>query len=128
MLFVSILVAHPARLGCGHTLMHWCSLKSNLLALRVDLGLCAFCHSELQEDVLHPMEPVQILFHIGYGVRCVASVLCHHTEVNEGSDASESTFERYCLRTSWLAKSHGENSQNTTPQISHLFPLPLRNC
>jgi len=73
------------------------------------------------------MELVQILFHIGYGVRCVASVLCHHIEVNERPDASERTFERYCLRPSWLAKSHGENSQNTTPQIPYLFPLPLRN-
>ena len=67
---------------------------SNLLSLLVDLGLCAFCHSELQEDVLHLMEPVQILFHIGYSVRCVASVLCHHIEVNECPDASDSTFER----------------------------------
>jgi len=99
----------------------------NLLSLLVDLGLCAFCHSELQEDVLHPMELVQILFHIGYGVRCVASVLCHYIEVNERPDAFESTFEMYCLRTSWLVKSHGENSQNTTPQIPHLFSLPLRN-
>jgi len=61
------------------------------------------------------MELVQIRFHIGYGVGCVASVLCHHIEVNERPDASESTFERHCLRTSWLAKSDGENSQNSTP-------------
>jgi len=73
------------------------------------------------------MELVQILFHIGYGVRCVASILCHHIEVNERPDASESKFERYCLGTSWLAKGHGVNSQNTQPQIPHLFPLPLRN-
>jgi len=73
------------------------------------------------------MELVQTPFHIGYGVSCVASVLCHHIEVNERSDASESTFERYCLRTSWLAKSHGENTLNKTPQIPDSFPLPLRN-
>ena len=100
---------------------------SNLLLLLVDLGFCAFCHSELQEDVLHPMEQVQILFHIGYGVRCVASVLCHHIEVNERPDGCESMCERNWVRTSWLAKSQGENSQNSTPQIPHLFPLPLRN-
>ena len=73
------------------------------------------------------MELVQILLQIGYGVRCVASVLCHHIEVNERPDESESTFEWYCLRTSWLAKRYGENSQNTTHQIPHLFLLPLRN-
>jgi len=126
-LFVLIVVAHLAPLGWGHVLPYQGSLTSDLLSLLVNFGQCAFCHSKLQEDIFHPMKLVEIICHVGYGVWGVASVLCHHIEVDERPDASESTFERYCLRTSWLAKSHGENSQNTTPQIPHLFPLPLRN-
>jgi len=114
-------------LGWGHSLPYQGSLTSDLLALLVNFGLCAFCHSKLQEDIFHHMKLVQIIFHVAYGVWGVASVLCHHIEVDERPDASESTFERYCLRTSWQGKSHCENSQNTTPKIPHLFPSPLRN-
>ena len=73
------------------------------------------------------MKLVQIIFHVGYGVRRVASVLRHHIEVHQCPDASESTFERDYSCPSRLAECHGENSQNTVPQIPHLFPLPLRN-
>ena len=126
-LFVAIVITDPAPLGWGRSLPHQASLPSDLLSLLVNLGLCAFSHSKLQEDILHPMKLVQIIFHVCYGVRRVASVLCHHIEVDKCPDASESTFERNCLCASWLAKSHGENSQNTAPQIPHLFPLPLCN-
>jgi len=73
------------------------------------------------------MKLVQIIFHVGYRVRGVASVLFHHIEVDECADASESMFERNCLCASWLVKSHGENFQNTVFRIPHLFPLPLCN-
>ena len=73
------------------------------------------------------MKLVQIIFHVGYGVRRVGSVLRHHIEVDQCSDALESTFERDYLCTSRLAGCHGQNSQNTAHQIPHLFPLPLRN-
>ena len=126
-LFVSIVIAHPAPLGWGHSLPYQGSLTSDLLSLLVKFGLCAFCHSKLQEDIFHPVKLVQIIFHVGYGVWSMASVLWHHIEVDERAEASESTFERYCLGTSWLAKSHGENSQNTMLQTPHLFPLPLCN-
>ena len=72
------------------------------------------------------MKLVQIIFHIGSGVRRVASVLRHHIEVDQCPDASESTFERDYLCTSRLVECQGENSQNTAHQILHLFPLPLR--
>jgi len=68
-----------------------------------------------------------MIFHIGYGVRRVASVLRHHIEVDQCPHASETTFERDHLCTSRLAECHGENSQNTAPQIPPLFPLPLPN-
>jgi len=126
-LFVMIVVADPAPLGWGHSLRYQGSLTWDLLFLLVNFDLCAFCHSKVQEDIFHAMKQVQIIFHIGYGVWGVASVLCHHIEVDECPDASESTFERNCLCASWLAKSHGENSQNTVPQIPHLFPMPLCN-
>jgi len=126
-LFVTIVVTDLAPLGSGHSLPYQGSLTSDLLWLLVNFGLCAFCHSKLQEDIFHPMKLVRISFRIGYGVSGVASVLCHHIEVDECPDGSESTFERNCLCASWLAKGHGENSQNTVPQIPHLFPLPLCN-
>jgi len=126
-LLVAMVIMDPAPLGWGHSLPHQASLRSDLFSLLVNLGLCVFSHSKLQDDILHPMKLVQIIFHICYRVRRVTSVLCHHIEVDMCPDASNSTFERNCLRTSWLAKSHGENSQNTAPLISHLYPLPLRN-
>jgi len=126
-LFVTIVVTDPAPLGWGYLLSYQGSLTSDLLSLIVNFGLCAFCHLKLQEDIFHSRKLVQIIFHVGYGVRGVASVLCHHIEVDECPDASESMFERNCLCASWLAKSHGENSQNTALQIPHLFPVPLCN-
>jgi len=65
--------------------------------LLVNLGQCTLSYSKLQEDTFHPLKLVKIMFHRSYGVRRVASVLCHHTEVDERSDACESMFERYHL-------------------------------
>jgi len=126
-LFVAIVITNPATLGWGRSLPHQASLPSDLLSLLVNLGLYAFSHSKLQEDILHPIKLVQIIFHVCYGVRRVALVLCHHIEVDKCPDASESTFARNCLRTSLLAKSNGVNTQNTVLEIHHLFPLVLRN-
>ena len=126
-LFVTIVVTDPAPWGWGDSLPYQGFLKSDLLSFLVNFGLFAFSHSKLQEDILHPMKLVQIIFHVGYGVWGVASVLCHHIEVDKCPDASASMFDRNCLCASWLAKSDGENSQNTAPQVPHLFPLPLCN-
>jgi len=57
----------------------------------------------------------------------MALVLRHQIEVDQCPDVCESTFERDYLCTCRLAECHGENSQNTAPEIAHLFPLPLRN-
>ena len=95
--FVTIVITDRAPLRWAHLLPYQGSLMSDLLSLVVNFGLCAFCHLKLQEDIFHPMKLVQIIFHVGYGIRRVASVLCHHIEVDECPDASESTFERNCL-------------------------------
>jgi len=126
-LFVTIVVTDSAPLGYCYSLCYQGSLTSDLLLLVINFGLCVFCHSKLPEDIFHLMKLVQIIFHVGYGVRGVASVLCHHIEINHCPDVFESTFERNCLCASWLAKSHNKNSQNTAPQIPPLFPLPLSN-
>ena len=94
-LFSAIVVADPALLRGSHGLAYLRSLMSYLPPLLVNLGQCMLSYSKLQEDTLYPVKLVQIMFHISYGVRRVASVLCHHTEVDEHSDASESLFERY---------------------------------
>jgi len=82
-LFVTIVITDPALLGWGHSLPYQASLISDLLSLLVNFSLCAFSHSKLQEGIFYPMKLVQIIFHVGYGVRGVASVLCHHIEVDE---------------------------------------------
>ena len=61
------------------------------------LGQCMLSYSKLQEDTFHLVKLVEIIFHISYGVRRVASVLRLHTEVDERPDASENMFERYHL-------------------------------
>ena len=95
--FFTIVVTDPAPFRGSHGLAHLCSLMLYLPLLLVNLGQCTLSYSKLQEDTFHPVKLVQIMFHISYGVRRVASVLCHHTEVDERYDASESMFERYHL-------------------------------
>jgi len=94
-LFFAIAVTDPAPFRGSHGLAHLHSLILYLPPLLVNLGQCTLSYSKLQEDTFPPVKWVQIIFHINYGVRCVASVLCHHTEVDECSDASESMFERH---------------------------------
>ena len=96
-LFFAIVVTDPAPVSGSHGPAHLRSLMLDLPLLLVNLGLCTLSYSKLQEDILHLMKLVQIMFHISYGVRRVAPVLCHHTEVDERSEASESMFERYHL-------------------------------
>jgi len=96
-LFFTIVVTDPAPFRGSHGLPHLRSLMSYLPPLLVNLGQSTLSYSKLQEDTFHPVKFVQIMFHISYGVRRVAPVLCHHAEVDVGSDASESMFERYHL-------------------------------
>jgi len=96
-LFFAIVVTHPAPFTGSHRLAHRRSLMSYLPLLLVNLGQCTLSYSKLQKDTFHSVKLVQIMFHISHGDRRVASVLCHHTEVDECSDASESMFERYHL-------------------------------
>jgi len=96
-LIFAIVVTDPAPFRGTHGLAHLRSVMSYLPPLLVNLGQCTLSYSKLQEDTFHPLKLVQIMFHICYGVRRVAPVLCHHTEVEERSDASESMFERYHL-------------------------------
>ena len=126
-LFFAIVVMDPAPVRGGYGLAYLRFLMSYLSLLLVNLGQYTLGYSKLQEDTFHLVKSVQIIFHISYGVRRVASVLCHHSEVNEHSGASESMFERYYLWSLWLAQCHREISQNTVLQILHLLPLPLRN-
>jgi len=126
-LFFAIVVTDPAPFRWSHGLAQLRSLMWNLPPLLVNLGQCTLSYTKLQEDTFHPVKLVQIMFHISYGFRLLAPVFCHHTEVDERSDASASIFERYHLLTLWLTQCHCENSQNTGPQNPHLFPLPLRN-
>jgi len=96
-LFFEIIVTDPAPFRGSHVLAHQRSLMSYLPPLLVNLGQCKLSYSQLQEDTFHPVKLVQIMFHISYGVRRVAPLWCHYTEVDERSDASESMFERYHL-------------------------------
>ena len=96
-LFFSVVVTDPAPFRGGHGLAHLRSLMSYLPPLLVNLGQCTLSYLKLQEDTFHLVQLVEIIFHISYGVRCVAWVLRHHTEVDERSDASKSMFERYHL-------------------------------
>jgi len=96
-LFFAIVVTDPVPFRGSHGLAHLRSLMSYLPPLLVNLGQCTLSYWKLQEDTFHPVKLVQIMFHISYGVRLVAPVLCHHTEVDEHSDACESMFQRYHL-------------------------------
>jgi len=87
-LFCAIIITDPAPFRGSHGLGHLRYLMSYLPPLLVNLGQCTLSYSKLQEDTFHPVKLVQIMFHIRYGVRRVASALCHHTEVGERSDAS----------------------------------------
>jgi len=64
-----------------------------------NLGQCTLSYWKLEQDAFHPVKLVKMMFHISYCIRGVASVLCHHTEVDERSDASATRFERYQLGT-----------------------------
>jgi len=96
-LFFAILGTDPALFRGSHGLAHLRSMMPYLSPLLVKLGLCTLSDLKIQEDTFHPVKLVQIMFLIFYGVRRLASVWCHHTEVNELSDASASMFERYHL-------------------------------
>src|SRR5207302_7409531 len=93
-LFRMINVVDSAPFGGGNRLVHLRSLMSQLSLLLVNLGPCVFCYSVLQEDIFHLVKMVQILFHISQSLRCLASVLCHHIEVDQRPDIAESTFEQ----------------------------------
>jgi len=98
-LFFAIVITDQAPYKGSYGLAHLRSLISYLPLLLINLGQCTVSYSKLQEDTFRPVKLVQIRFHISYGVRRVASVLYHHTEVDERSEASESMFkfERYHL-------------------------------
>jgi len=126
-LFFVIVVTDLVRFGGSHGLAPLRSLISYLRMLLVKLGQCMLSHSKPQEEAFHLVKLVETMFHISYGVICVASVLCYHTELNARSHASESMFITYEFGTMWLTQCHRENTLNTPPQIPHLFPLPLQN-
>jgi len=96
-LFFAIVITDLAPFRGSHGRAHLRSLMLYLPLLLVNLGQCTLSYSKLQEDPFHHLKLVQIMFHITYGVRHMASVLCHHTKLDECSDASESMFERYHL-------------------------------
>jgi len=96
-LFFAIVVTDLAPFRGSHGLADLRSLMSYLPPLLVNLGQYTLSYSKLQENTFHPVKLVQIMFHKSYGIKHMASVLCHHTEVDERSDASESMFERYHL-------------------------------
>src|ERR1700743_2756910 len=96
-LFFAVAFTDPAPFRGGHGLAHLRSLMSYVPPLLVNLGQCTLSYSKLQEDTFHLVKLVEIIFHISYGVRRVASVMRHHTQVDERPDASESMFERYHL-------------------------------
>ena len=96
-LFFAIVVTDLAPFRGNHGLAHLRSLMSYLPPLLINRGQCTLSYSKLQKDTFHAVKLIQIMFHISFGVRRVASVVCHHTEVDERCDASESMFERYHL-------------------------------
>jgi len=114
-------ITDPALLGWGRSLPYQAPLPSDLFSLLVNLGLCAFSHSKLQEDILDPMKLVQIIFQVCYGVSHLASVLCHHIEVDKWPDASESTFFK-ALLAHLLA---GEEPRRELPEYSAADPPSL---
>jgi len=126
-LFFTIIVADPAPLGWGHSLPHLGSLTTQHLAQLISVLLRPLGYAKLQEDILRLVELHRIFFHIRYSLRCVTSVLSHHGEVKQLPDTGERTSQGLHLRTIRLSQRHSENSQQTTPEIPHLFSLPLRN-
>jgi len=97
MIFLVIVVTDPAPFRGSHRLAHLRSLMSYLPPLLVNLGQCMLSYSKLKEDTFHPVKLVQIMFPISYGVRRLASILYHYTQVDECSHASETMFEMYHL-------------------------------
>ena len=96
-LFCVILVTDRVSFRGSYWLPYLRFLMVCLPPLLINLGQCRLSYSQLQKDSFHPVKLVQIMFHISYGVRCLAWVSCHHTEVNERSCASATMFERYHL-------------------------------
>src|ERR1700760_1540464 len=96
-LFFAVAFTDLALFRGGHGLAHLRSLMSYLPPLLVNFGQCALSYSKLQEDTFHLVQLLEIIFHISYCVRRLASVLRHHTEVDECHDTSESMFERHPL-------------------------------
>ena len=93
-LFFAVAFMDPVPFRGGHGLAELRSLMLYLLQLPINLGQCMLSYSELQEDTIHLVILIEIIFHIRYSVRRVFSVLCHHTEVDERPDGSGSVFER----------------------------------
>jgi len=96
-LFFAIVVTAPAPFSGSQGLAHLGYLMSYLPLLLVNLRQCTLSYSILQEDPFHPAKLVEIMFHISYAVRHVASLLCLHSEVDERSAASECMFQRMQL-------------------------------
>jgi len=63
-LFFAIVVMDPAAFRGRHGLPHLRSLMSYLPPLFVNLGQCTLSYSKLEEDILHSVKLVQIMFHI----------------------------------------------------------------
>jgi len=97
LLLFMVVILDPAPFRGDHGLAHLHSLMSYLPPLLVNPGQCMPSYLKLQEDIFYPVKLVGIIFHIGYGIRRMASGLRYHTEGDERSDASESMFERYHL-------------------------------
>ena len=85
-LLIPIVLVAPAPLGRCHSQVALVSLMAWLLSLLVNLGPCSFRNSKLQEDIFHPVKLVKIFLHRGYRLGGVASVMCHHIEVDQCPD------------------------------------------
>jgi len=92
-LFFAIVVTNPTPFRGSHGLAYLRSLMSYLTPLFVKFGQCTLSYSKLQKDTIHPVKLVQIMFYKSYGVRRVASVLCHHMKLT-----SALTHPRACLK------------------------------
>ena len=73
-LLFAIVVTGPAPFRGSHGLAHLRSLMSYLPPFLVHLGQCTLSYSNFQKDTFHHLKFVQIMFHISYGVRRLASV------------------------------------------------------
>jgi len=94
-LFFTIVVTNPAPFRGSHLSAQIRSSMSYLPLLLVPLGPCTLSDSKRQEDTFLSEKLVPEMFLFSYCVRRVIWVVCHHSEVAERSDISESIFERY---------------------------------